>query len=404
MEIRLKTLTPLWTGGVDQRCDRIHETGLIGSLRWWYEALIRGLGWYACDPNQSRCSFGEAEYRKFRATDERQRLRDAGLCDVCQTFGATGWGRKIRLRGSGGQRLFQGENAIIPSGRIHQTRKENLAGGWYLFADSRVGEFTLCAQTVRAVTQLEDTLLKAAIELAVRHGAIAGKVSSGYGVVRYADGQSPLNSAGVLQSLPTQHTARDNILPDLRDFFFGKYMFDEPRNDPDWWRQIKGLKQAANGKLDNGSCPRPLRKAEHELKRTIEQGILPIAPPIRDWLRFTWYRDLKKSRPNLPHEKEIFGIAGGESIGSKVNVSYAYPVEKGRWQFRVWGWLPCKDTLENRDDFLNELRKDLQSNALWSFIFGSTGVSPNEIEWLSLLCQEQDGLRWLKQLLPGGTP
>ncbi len=34
MEITLKTLTPLWTGGVGGTCDRLHETGLIGSLRW----------------------------------------------------------------------------------------------------------------------------------------------------------------------------------------------------------------------------------------------------------------------------------------------------------------------------------------------------------------------------------
>ncbi|MGQ9833224.1 MAG: type III-B CRISPR module RAMP protein Cmr1, partial [Candidatus Villigracilaceae bacterium] len=39
MEIQLKTLTPLWTGGIDGTTDRLHETGLIGSLRWWYEAL-----------------------------------------------------------------------------------------------------------------------------------------------------------------------------------------------------------------------------------------------------------------------------------------------------------------------------------------------------------------------------
>ena len=32
-EITLKTLTPLWTGGVDCRSDRLHETGIIGSLR-----------------------------------------------------------------------------------------------------------------------------------------------------------------------------------------------------------------------------------------------------------------------------------------------------------------------------------------------------------------------------------
>jgi CRISPR type III-B/RAMP module RAMP protein Cmr1 len=42
MKIRLKTLTPLWTGGVEAgKVDRVHETGIIGSLRWWYEAIVR---------------------------------------------------------------------------------------------------------------------------------------------------------------------------------------------------------------------------------------------------------------------------------------------------------------------------------------------------------------------------
>jgi len=50
LEIGLRTLTPLWTGGPDQLPDRVRETGLIGFLRWWYEALVRRLGGYACDP------------------------------------------------------------------------------------------------------------------------------------------------------------------------------------------------------------------------------------------------------------------------------------------------------------------------------------------------------------------
>gem|GEM_PF-5659327 len=29
--------------------DRIHETGIIGSLRWWYEAVMRGLDGKVCD-------------------------------------------------------------------------------------------------------------------------------------------------------------------------------------------------------------------------------------------------------------------------------------------------------------------------------------------------------------------
>ncbi len=35
LTIRLRTRTPLWTGGLDGTMDRIHETGLLGSLRWW---------------------------------------------------------------------------------------------------------------------------------------------------------------------------------------------------------------------------------------------------------------------------------------------------------------------------------------------------------------------------------
>ncbi|PIX51460.1 MAG: type III-B CRISPR module RAMP protein Cmr1, partial [Candidatus Aquicultor secundus] len=31
--IEIKMRTPLWTGGVDGKCDRLHETGIIGSMR-----------------------------------------------------------------------------------------------------------------------------------------------------------------------------------------------------------------------------------------------------------------------------------------------------------------------------------------------------------------------------------
>ena len=83
MEIKLKTLTPLWTGGVDGTCDRLHETGIIGSLRWWYEAIVRGLGGWACDP-----------------TDEGARCpdRQGRRCVACELFGCTSWQRKFKLR------------------------------------------------------------------------------------------------------------------------------------------------------------------------------------------------------------------------------------------------------------------------------------------------------------------
>ena len=92
-EIKIKTLTPLWTGDIDGECNKIKETGIIGSLRWWYEALVRGLGGYACDPTDSTCQF---DYKKYHATGNvEDGLHD--VCDACRLFGCTGWSRRFRI-------------------------------------------------------------------------------------------------------------------------------------------------------------------------------------------------------------------------------------------------------------------------------------------------------------------
>jgi len=99
MEFKLKTLTPIWTGGVEGKCDRLHETGIIGSLRWWYEALVRGLGGYACDPtSDKRCRLDQRKF--FKAIDagkDAEHALDEQICPACKLFGCTGWGRKIKI-------------------------------------------------------------------------------------------------------------------------------------------------------------------------------------------------------------------------------------------------------------------------------------------------------------------
>ncbi len=90
MELKVRTLTPLWTGDVDGRCNRIKETGIIGSLRWWYEAVVRGLGGYACDPtSDSRCELSGKEKTHEERLDK--------LCPACFLFGCGGWKRRFRL-------------------------------------------------------------------------------------------------------------------------------------------------------------------------------------------------------------------------------------------------------------------------------------------------------------------
>jgi CRISPR-associated protein Cmr1 len=55
---------------------------LLGSLRWWFEVVVRGLGGSACDPADS----------DGRCPDKNEKH-----CVVCELFGCTGWARKFRF-------------------------------------------------------------------------------------------------------------------------------------------------------------------------------------------------------------------------------------------------------------------------------------------------------------------
>jgi hypothetical protein len=55
---------------------------LLGSLRWWLEVLVRGLGGSACDPAEP---------------DDRCPDKNDKHCVVCELFGCTGWARKFRF-------------------------------------------------------------------------------------------------------------------------------------------------------------------------------------------------------------------------------------------------------------------------------------------------------------------
>jgi|Deesub1362A_J573_1020465.scaffolds.fasta_scaffold10375_2 CRISPR-associated protein Cmr1 len=73
-----QALTDVWTGDAERSGGRLITTGLLGSIRWWFEVLVRGLGGRACDPSLHQC-------------------RDRSRCVVCELFGCTGWARKFRF-------------------------------------------------------------------------------------------------------------------------------------------------------------------------------------------------------------------------------------------------------------------------------------------------------------------
>jgi CRISPR-associated protein Cmr1 len=207
MQITLKTLTPLWTGGVDQTCDRLHETGLVGSLRWWYEALVRGLGGYACDPT------GE----------ERCPDKDGKRCAACELFGCTGWARKFRLR------------VLDEQGRVVQNE---------LAANQTV---QLQFLELRPMSNEERWLLVKAIEIASNYGALGGKttlkpqkgkIGEDFGIVQLVSTPSPLKP-DIAHFLERFRQVRLKDVADLRWFFFVKGAFL-------WRRQMNALMGLSN--------------------------------------------------------------------------------------------------------------------------------------------------------------
>ncbi len=193
MEFRLRTLTPLWTGGVDQTCDRLHETGLIGSLRWWYEALVRGLGGYACDPTSDD-----------RCPDENGRR-----CAACELFGCTGWARKFRLR------------VLDEQGQMVQNA---------LDANQT---FRLQFLELRQMSAEERWLLAKAVEIAANYGALGGKttlkpqkgkVGEDYGIVQVDSIRLP-PKPDIKPFLQKFRQVTPEKAPDLRWFFFVKGAF-----------------------------------------------------------------------------------------------------------------------------------------------------------------------------------
>jgi CRISPR type III-B/RAMP module RAMP protein Cmr1 len=84
--IEFEMQTPLWTGGVSQRGDLgVHTTGILGGMRWWLEALLRGVGANAPDPVAHPSVF------------DSQKGETGGLDAASLLFGATGYRRRFRL-------------------------------------------------------------------------------------------------------------------------------------------------------------------------------------------------------------------------------------------------------------------------------------------------------------------
>jgi len=338
MELEIKTLTPLWTGGVEAgKVDRIHETGLLGSLRWWYEAIVRGLGGEACDPSTGKCRFDAEAYEKSQADNERQRLRDAGLCDVCQVFGATGWRRRFRLE-IGKDTTKQ---AWTPPPDMLNVRPPDRTRGWYL-PPGRVGQVTM-----RFMGDDQALALVAALfRFLERWGAIGAKPQLGYGVFAVDERAKVQQWANKWQWKVMGSQPLGGDTPDLRRFGFFSYRFTAAKG---WWTRVPGLERLL-GRNDTARA----------LQQLVENGMLPVAPALKNKWRFEHWQ----GPPRV--ERFLFGTTMGPRIRSKLGVSWAYSTGNS-WEVRGWVWLPEQDNQNHSIDsrLLQQIWQGVRDIDIW---------------------------------------
>ena len=136
----IEALTDLWTGDWRGEAGRLVTTGLLGSIRWWFEVVLRGLGDSACDPSQHQCPA------------HGKRPHEPGHhCVVCELFGCTGWARKFRFD-------------VLDSDGTPQRNKIK-----------KGSRFRLSFTPLRPVRREEWALLDLTLRLIAEHGAIGGK-------------------------------------------------------------------------------------------------------------------------------------------------------------------------------------------------------------------------------------
>ncbi len=394
LTVKIKPLTPLWTGDIDSRSDSISPTGIIGSLRWWTEAILRCMDKYACDPTNDEKNVGKCP---------QEHNRRKYYCTACLIFGATGLRRTFRLDISGGENTFSGGLINIkPSGRNR---------GWYL-GNGVIGEIDL--KITPLDKDFDQTLVLLPLVIASNWGGIGAKTQHGYGVVKvenipkinieqFESAIEKLTKEGRLSKFDINLRQQTNdVLPNLNEMFFAKIQF-ETRDE--WWKGIDGI---APREQDNyrGYVNDP------RMKKWVESGSVPISPAIKNWLRFRDGRKLWETgdqKQDTKIENWVFGTInrvcticyGGvkrdkknpqnfwcpncskslrkenifERIASKINISCAYKVSDDLWEFRIWGWIPKGELPAgfDRDSFLNNLKQALSGRSItipWDDLLG----------------------------------
>lgn len=210
MEFRFKAQTNIWTGGVDRQSDKVHPTGIKGSIRWWYEVLMRGMGLYVCDPrSDDRCSPSSKDAQCIVYADSARKM---DICPACYLFGCTNWSSKI--------------NFNIMSGKIGNQSIH--------ISPIEAGDVFMAKLVERKLVDIaEKQLLQMTLRVIVDYGALGGKTTLKPSEISSKNAKFHHKDYGIVtrgpdSNIPMEALSRDEINKYLAKFSNNK------RNHEDW--------------------------------------------------------------------------------------------------------------------------------------------------------------------------
>ncbi|NJR61021.1 MAG: type III-B CRISPR module RAMP protein Cmr1 [Cyanobacteria bacterium CRU_2_1] len=312
--MNIKTLTPLWTGGVEAgKCDRIHETGILGSLRWWMEVLVRGMGGNSCDPTEQKCSSKN------------------GLCEVCKIFGAEGQKRRFRLEVVQDNTNPDRDVSSKVELQSYQYQYKNKQGKeqtgtrtptWYFPQEikdkPRAGIFTIQIQSLDP--KFKPEVIGGLVQFIADWSALGARSQMGFGVIQVEE--SRIDTQTLYDWLMT--TSGSNIcsdLPSLQNIFLAQI---QPKDANSSFKE----KDTFNLKYDL----RQLFRTEGDTTQQQSQGNKPIPKKEKEISG-----DKRRQEEELRHF--IMGTVEDDRQAAKIKISRSYNDNK---LMRVWGWVPTE--------------------------------------------------------------
>jgi len=299
-DVFLKTLTPMWLGDIKQNSGSAREVGFIGSLRFWFEGILRGHNKIVCGIKTGVC--GKVDQ-----------------CGACALFGCTSFARRFRIELDG----LPAVGLFLQREERYENGEEDLCGvsKEALFGDN---PFLVRITPRRGDRERTAAIVRAIIRTAAECGGLGARTHIGFGQVRVesqTEGDATWDKQvleAFIKSLPNATIAPTAGLFSLNPasgFFQNTYEVDP-----------LALKRLEMVPRQNGlawQIGAPYLPLGLHLRNSI---IRPVVGGIRD-------DDLMS---------DLFGRPG---FTSRLHVSHFYSPDKhGIYQLKVWGEAKRKQT------------------------------------------------------------